>query len=90
MTAWTPHYLLSHLTLPPTGYRPQRGHIDVWTLHANPDTTICTQRLKALLGTTERRRASGFLIPAHLMMPGHCHVAAGVREPPPPTASASV
>lgn len=61
MTAWTPHHLLPHITLPPTGYRPPRGRIDVWTLHADPDSTSRTQQLKALLDATERRRANSFL-----------------------------
>lgn len=61
MAAWTPHHLLTHLMLPPTGYRPPPGHIDVWTLHADPDTVSRSQHLQALLDGTERRRASGFL-----------------------------
>lgn len=61
MTAWTPHHLLAHLMLPPPGYRPPPGHIDVWTWHADPDTVSRSQNLQAILDGTERRRANGFL-----------------------------
>ncbi|MFF7793451.1 4'-phosphopantetheinyl transferase superfamily protein [Streptomyces sp. NPDC007991] len=61
MTVWAPHHLLPHLTLPPAGYRPPPGHIDVWTLHADPDTASRSQHLKGLLDATERQRANSFL-----------------------------
>ncbi|MFE7328135.1 4'-phosphopantetheinyl transferase family protein [Streptomyces sp. NPDC057565] len=61
MTAWTQHHLLPQLVLPPTGYRPAASHIDVWTLHADPDTAGRAQRLKALLDASERQRANSFL-----------------------------
>ncbi|MFF8606737.1 4'-phosphopantetheinyl transferase family protein [Streptomyces sp. NPDC015346] len=61
MTAWTQHHLLPQVALPPTGYRPAADHIDVWTLHADPDTAGRAQRLGNLLDATERRRANSFL-----------------------------
>ncbi|MFJ3213486.1 4'-phosphopantetheinyl transferase family protein [Streptomyces flaveolus] len=61
MTAWTPHHLLPHLALPPSGYRPPPGHIDVWTLHGDPDTASRCHRLSALLDPAERQRANSFL-----------------------------
>ncbi|TXL83705.1 4'-phosphopantetheinyl transferase superfamily protein [Streptomyces sp. IB2014 016-6] len=61
MTAWTQHHLLPQLALPPVGYRPAPRHIDVWTLHAGPDSTNSAQRLVALLDPTERRCANSFL-----------------------------
>ncbi|MGX1115747.1 4'-phosphopantetheinyl transferase [Streptomyces ambofaciens] len=61
MTAWTQHHLLPHLALPTAGYRPVAGHIDVWTLHADPDTAKRAQRLEVLLNASERHRASSFL-----------------------------
>lgn len=61
MTAWTQHHLLPQVALPPTGYRPAAGHIDVWTLHADPDTASRSQRLRTLLDASERQRANSFL-----------------------------
>ncbi len=61
MAAWTPHHLLTHLMLPPPGYRPPPDHIEVWTLHADPDTVSRSQHLQALLDAAERRRANSFL-----------------------------
>ncbi|MGW7428218.1 4'-phosphopantetheinyl transferase family protein [Streptomyces sp. NPDC054861] len=58
---WTQHHLLPQVTLPPTGYRPAAGHIDVWTLHADPDTAGRAQRLTSLLDASERHRADSFL-----------------------------
>ncbi|WP_406864433.1 hypothetical protein ABZO31_29905 [Streptomyces sp. HUAS MG47] len=56
MTAWPGHPRVPDLPLPPRGYRPPRGHTDVWTLHTSPATVQAARRLHNTLDVPERRR----------------------------------
>ncbi|GAB2330325.1 hypothetical protein AB0N20_15790 [Streptomyces griseoincarnatus] len=57
MTAWYDHHLLSHLSLPHLGYRPEPGCVDLWVLHTDPDTVLAAHRLVAVLDARERQWA---------------------------------